>query len=90
MQDQPAPELDALTQELRKLNAHRFIQIQNSMWRMIGYQFLRGLAFGLGTLMGASVLVSIIAWWASQFSFIPVIGEWLNLLVSEMDTARTR
>ncbi|MEM6310557.1 MAG: DUF5665 domain-containing protein [Pseudomonadota bacterium] len=88
MQDQTAPELDALTKELRKLNTHRFITIQNSMWRMVGYQFLRGLAFGLGTLMGASVLVSILAWWASQFSFIPVIGEWMNLLVLEMNAAR--
>lgn len=88
MQDQTAPEITALTKELQKLNTHRFITIQNSMWRMVGYQFLRGLAFGLGTLMGASVLVSIIAWWASQFSFIPVIGEWMNLLVLEMNSAR--
>lgn len=77
-----------LTKELRKLNGHRFIWIQNSVARMLFYQFARGLAFGLGTLMGATVLVSIIAWWASQFSFIPVLGEWLNQLVIEMESGR--
>jgi hypothetical protein len=88
-QDQ-TQQIDALTTELRTLNSHRFIRVQNSLWRMILFQFLRGLAFGLGTVMGATVLVSLIAWWASQFSFIPVLGEWLTQIVMEMEQGRSR
>jgi len=80
--------LDALTREVAKLNSHRFIWIQNSVWRMMLYQFLRGLAFGLGTLMGATVLVSILAWWVSQVSFIPILGDWLVQIVQEMEKGR--
>ena len=86
MQDED--QLRALTEEVRKLNEHRFIRVQNSYWRLITYQFVRGLAFGLGTLMGATVLVSLLAWWASQFSFVPVLGEWLNQIVQEMEAGR--
>ena len=80
--------LENLTREVAKLNNHRFIRVQNSYWRMLFFQFSRGLAFGLGTLMGATVLVSILAWWASQFSFIPVLGEWLHQIVQEMEQGR--
>ncbi len=80
--------LDALTREVAKLNSHRFIWIQNSVWRMMLYQFMRGLAFGLGTLMGATVLVSILAWWVSQVSFIPILGDWLVQIVQEMEKGR--
>ncbi len=78
----------ALTAELSKLNNHRFIKVQNSVWRLILFQFARGLAFGLGTLMGATVLVSLIAWWASQFSFIPILGEWMTQIVQQMENGR--
>ncbi len=78
----------ALTAELSKLNDHRFIKVQNSVWRLILFQFARGLAFGLGTLMGATVLVSLIAWWASQFSFIPILGEWMAQIVQQMENGR--
>lgn len=81
-------QLRALTDEVRKLNEHRFIRVQNSYFRLVTFQFVRGLAFGLGTVMGATVLVSLIAWWASQFSFVPVLGEWLNDIVREMEQGR--
>lgn len=80
--------IEALTVEVKKLNDHRFIKVQNSVWRLIFFQLARGLAFGLGTLMGATVLVSLLAWWASQFSFIPVLGDWLLQIVEQMEQGR--
>ena len=80
-------EIAALTEEVRKLNEHRFIRVQNSLWRLILFQLVRGLAFGLGTVLGATVLVSLIAWWASQFSFVPILGDWLLQIVEQMENA---
>jgi hypothetical protein len=34
------------------------------------------MAVGLGTVIGATVLLSLIVWSLSQISFIPIIGEW--------------
>jgi hypothetical protein len=80
--------LEALTEEVRRFNNHRFVKIQNSPGRLIAFQMMRGLALGLGTLMGATVLVSLLAWWASQFSFIPVIGDWMTQIVTEIERGR--
>ena len=79
--------LTRLTVEVEKLNSHRFIAVQNSIWRLIGFQFLRGLAFGLGSVIGATLLVSIIGWWLSQFEFLPVIGDWMAILAGEFERA---
>ena len=88
MQDSDRKAIDALTREVRRLNDHTFIKVHNSVWRMLFFQLLRGLMMGLGTVMGATVLVSLIAWWASQFSFVPILGEWLNDIVREMEAGR--
>ncbi len=80
--------LEALTAEVKRFNEHRFVRIQNSPGRLLLFQLMRGAALGLGTLMGATVLVSLLAWWASQFSFIPVLGEWLTQIVNEMESGR--
>jgi hypothetical protein len=88
MQDHQTDAIKALTAEVSRLNNHRFIRVQNSIWRLIFFQLARGLAFGLGTVLGATVLVSLIAWWASQFSFIPILGDWLVQIVNQMEQGR--
>lgn len=76
-----------LSDEVAKLNAHRFIRVQNSLWRLVVFQFVRGLAFGLGSVIGATLLVSIIGWWLSQFEFLPIIGDWMVVLADEFERA---
>ncbi|MCG7572974.1 DUF5665 domain-containing protein [Phaeobacter sp. CNT1-3] len=76
-----------LTAEVERFNNHRFIAVQNSRWRLLGFQFMRGLAFGLGSVIGASLLVSMIGWWLSQFEFLPLIGDWMVILSDEFERA---
>lgn len=80
--------LEALTQEVERLNQHRFIRVQNSMWRLILFQFTRGLAFGLGSVFGATILVSILVWWLSQFEFLPIVGDWASEIVKQIELSQ--
>ncbi|MGB7317346.1 MAG: DUF5665 domain-containing protein [Planktotalea sp.] len=81
MDDTIQDQLDKLTSELQTLNNHRFIRINNSLWRLVLFQFTRGLAFGLGSVLGASILVSLLVWWLAQFEFIPIIGDFTKQLI---------
>ena len=81
MNDDTEARLDRLTSELETLNKHRFIRVHNSLWKLILFQFTRGLAFGLGSVLGASILVSLVVWWLSQFEFIPIIGDFARQLI---------
>ncbi len=77
-------ELTAIRIELARLNAHRFVRHMNSPVRMIGAQFARGMAFGLGTALGASILVSILGYILAQVDFIPVLGQWASEIAREI------
>jgi hypothetical protein len=74
-----------LTQEVERLNTHRFVTMHNSLWRLVWFQFARGLAFGLGSVLGATILVSIVAWWVAQIEFIPIIGDWAAQIVDRIE-----
>ena len=80
--------LEKLTAEVEKLNQHRFIRIQNSVWRMMLFQLGRGLAFGLGSVLGATIVVSILAWFISQIEFILLIGNWASEILKQIDTTQ--
>ena len=80
--------LEKLTAEVEKLNQHRFIRIQNSVWRMMLFQLGRGLAFVLGSVLGATIVVSILAWFISQIEFIPLIGNWASEILKQIETTQ--
>lgn len=80
--------MERLARELERLNQHRFVRMYNSVWRMIGFQFLRGLAFGLGSVLGATFLVSLLVYWLSQLEFLPYIGEWMTQLLNQIEASR--
>ncbi|WP_114286337.1 DUF5665 domain-containing protein [Candidatus Halocynthiibacter alkanivorans] len=77
-------ELTALRKEMARLNNHRFVRIHNSTARLMGYQFLRGLAFGLGSVVGATILVSTVAYLLAQVDFIPILGDWAKQIAAEI------
>jgi hypothetical protein len=88
MADAPRDELHALRMELEKLNAHRMVRLHNSVPRILLLNFGRGLAYGLGTVVGASALLSVVVWSLGQIDFIPVIGEWAARIAREIDASR--
>ncbi|MEM0947833.1 MAG: DUF5665 domain-containing protein [Pseudomonadota bacterium] len=81
-----AAELAALRREVATFNGHRFVRIQNSVPRMLMLQFARGLVLGLGTVIGASVLVSIVVYFLSQIEFLPIIGDWALELADQIQS----
>lgn len=84
MPDTLKDDIHALRTELERLNNHKFIQIHDKPVKLLAFNFARGLAFGLGTFLGASLLLSLAAWALSQIDFIPVIGEWAKQIADEI------
>ena len=80
-------EVAALRQEVARLNKHRFVRLHNSIVKLLWFNFLRGAAFGLGTVLGASVLLSFLVWSIRQVEMLPVIGEWAAEIVRQMEAA---
>ena len=78
-------EVSRLRNEIAHLNAHRFVRIHNSVPRLIAFQFFRGLAFGLGTVVGATILVSLLVYLLASIDFIPILGEWAAAIAAQIE-----
>ena len=81
-------ELRAIRIELARLNAHRFVRQMNSPARMMGATFARGMALGLGTVVGATIVVSVVGYLLAQIDYIPILGQWAARLAEEIQSGR--
>lgn len=80
-----AAEIATLRRELEILNSHRFITIQNTLWRLFLLRFVTGLFTGLGTVIGATVLVSLVVVFLSQIEWVPLIGDWASQIADQIE-----
>ena len=80
-------EVRALHRELAILRQHKMFLLYQSVPRVLLFRFASGMAVGLGTVIGATVLLSIILWSLSQIEFIPIIGEWAVSIAAEIEEA---
>jgi hypothetical protein len=87
LDDEKAVQL-RLAEAIETLNDHNLMRIYSSSWWIIWTNFLRGLAFGLGSVIGASILVYITVQILAQIEFIPILGDWALRLISEIEKSR--
>jgi len=78
--------INRLESAVRKLSEHYFFRMNESVWTIIWFSLLRGLAFGLGTVLGATILVYVLVLFLSQIEFIPIIGEWSARFIEQIQT----
>lgn len=81
-------EIAALRDEVSRLNSHRFVTLHNSPPKLLAFQFARGLAFGLGTVLGGGLLLSVLAWSLTQIDFVPIIGDWAARVAAELEASQ--
>ncbi len=81
-----AAEVRALRDELALMREHKMFLLYQSVPRVLLFRFATGMAVGLGTVIGATVLLSLIIWSLSQIEFIPIIGEWAVGLAAEIES----
>ncbi|HHC29926.1 MAG TPA: hypothetical protein ENK80_05125 [Rhodobacterales bacterium] len=77
-------EVRALRAEVMKLNQQRYFQIESSLWQVAFWNLVRGLAWGLGSVLGATILLSLLVRVLGSMDFIPVLGEWGQRLIEEI------
>ncbi len=82
-------EIDALREELARLNGSGYMRMHSSWLRIMFLNLVRGLMVGLGTVLGASILLSVVVWSLSQIEFVPIVGDWATRIIDQVETIRT-
>lgn len=63
-------------------------RVQLPLGQVIMNNLLGGIAWGFGTVVGATIVVGIIAWALSQLGFLPLVGEALATLQDTIESFR--
>ena len=61
-----------------------FADSVSSPWRVFFLGLVRGAGFGLGTLIGGAILLTLITYLISVLSGIPIVGEWVKSVVDNI------
>lgn len=66
-----------------------FNDFYRSRRRVYWMNFIRGLFFGFGTILGGTVVVAIIIWILSQFAgWFPFIGDYIQQIIDAMQRVK--
>ncbi len=84
--NKPNNSLDKLDKSIKELNEHYFFKMHSSFWKVLSISLIRGLLSGLGWVLGATILVSLLTYTLSQIEFIPILGEWVSQLINEIES----
>ena len=77
--------LESLEKALTELRQHNFFRMHDSLWTLAFFSLIRGLASGLGWVLGATILVYLLTMILSQIEFIPILGEWASRLIEQIE-----
>ena len=77
-------ELKELSDTIKSFKNHNFFKLYNSIKTILFVSFLKGLVSGLGWILGATILVSLLTYTLSQIEFIPILGDLVSQLITEI------
>ena len=85
IQEKNDNEIKKLSEAIKSLNNNNIFKIYNSKKKILFISFLKGLASGLGWIIGATILVSLLTYILSQIEFIPILGDIVSQLIDEIE-----
>ncbi len=86
MQEQTQPTHADLSTEIDRLNISITKLYARHSW---GYSFVNGVFSGLGYVVGASIVFTVIVYLLGKINLVPVIGEWLGAVLQQAITSMT-
>lgn len=74
----------AIETHLQHIREHPLLASPPSRGSELLFQFLKGAAFGLGSVLGAGIVLSVVAYLLSQIQFVPIIGELIKQILEQI------
>jgi len=72
----------------KQIRSHMVARGDISKRNILLANFIGGIAWGLGTVVGATVIVALLLWILSFFNYIPVIGNFASTIENSVSPQR--
>lgn len=73
----------SIIKAIDSLGFEEFIEYIKSPWKLILPNLVAGIARGVGTLLGATIVIAIITWFIAKLAVIPLIGQYFGQIQTE-------
>lgn len=84
-EDELLQKLEKINRQLEKANASPLMQsAPPSLVKLALLQLFKGIFLGLGSFLGAGLVVSLLVYLLSTIEFIPIIGDVINKILQEL------
>jgi len=84
-----ARELKALSKEVKNIRSMEVIKIFRHPWKFLGLSLVKGIMVGFGSVLGATVFLSIFLYLLAQISFVPIVGEFVQEVMGQIEQTAT-
>lgn len=81
-----AQDVKELTKEIQKLKNSEFLKVFAHPWKFMGFSLMKGMMVGLGSIIGATVLVGLLIYLLSKISLVPIIGDFVKDIMNQIQT----
>jgi hypothetical protein len=76
---------DAEYKALGKMLEDLYLANNSQPLHLLGYSFLRGLAYGLGIFLAGTIVVAFLVWILSLFDQAPLIGPLVQNILNSLE-----
>lgn len=73
-----------LSKEVRKLKRLEVIRIFKHPAKFFWFSFMKGVAVGLGTVFGLTVVLSLLIYLLGKIEFVPIVGEFVQEVIEQI------
>ena len=73
---------------VEELRSRRYLQRIDKPKKFLFYNFIAGIIRGVGVALGASVVFGLIIWALSKLEIIPILGNWINIIIDYIEKTR--
>lgn len=84
-----AKEVKILAKEVNKLKDLEFMKVFSHPLKFMWFSLIKGMMVGLGTVLGATVLVGLLIYLLSKISLVPIVGDFVKEILSQIQTEQT-
>ena len=77
-----------LTKLVRQLRSERYLQMVDNRKKFLFYNFIAGVARGVGWALGTTLVVGLVLWILSQLINVPLLGDWIGNIVDYIQDTR--
>ena len=79
--DKLSQEVESLHEYLRNIRLQQYIQALLNTRRIALMSFFSGMMSGLGAVIGATIVFSLLVYLLTRLEVLPIIGEWIARIV---------